>query len=422
MIEYNIKINMQGERELCEDILFTSGDKKGYRLNLAFYSNGKLYDTSGCALTVKSKRADGAVIIDSGVCTAEGVYYDVADNAIAIEGELEIEVALVRANGVYVTTAVVLTRVRKGFGETGLLSSDNEPVLAKLEAQSLVTQAKANSVANDLTKHNTDGEAHSELFKKEREMYANALKGEMSDSFIYIDDVSPTEHIIKAKISSKNIIPGPYYYDNDYTANGITFTVNNDGSITLNGTPTATAVYQLYSNRATQKLLEKGKKYTLSLQNSPDYYNVFVSNNTSTNGTTWDSTVGANTEGRVSRTFTVHEDYKGIQLYIVVAKNAGTLENVTVYPRLEEGTILTDYTPYVPDIEGVVLKVRDESGREVEEYVSAVDGNIEVTSISPTMTLTTDKQGVNIECEYYLDGQAVIDELTDAIISLGGTI
>jgi hypothetical protein len=70
------------------------------------------------------------------------------------------------------------------------------------------------------------------------------------------------------------------------------------------------------------------------------------------------------------------------------------------------------------DVTDVVLKCNDTDTK----YIPNIGGTFEIQLMSPTMTLTTDKQGVNIECEYYLDGQAVIDELTDAIISLGGTI
>ena len=56
MITYRLKIDVQGERERYEDIVFTTGDKRGYRLEFAFYSYGARLDVSGCALTVKTRR------------------------------------------------------------------------------------------------------------------------------------------------------------------------------------------------------------------------------------------------------------------------------------------------------------------------------------------------------------------------------
>lgn len=219
----------------------------------------------------------------------------------------------------------------------------------------------------------------------------------------YVADVSETT----LNVLDKNILPYPYYDGKTRTANGVTATVNDDGSITLNGTPTATFTFHIYHNKTKQTLLKKGVTYTLSLFNNPASKNeVYIGHNTSSNGTTWDGGTGASTTGVTSKTFTVAQDYKGIQLYIVVSKNAGTLNNVVVYPQVEVGSKATEWESY----------------KEPTIHTPNTDGTLEIPSISPTMTLATDKQGVNIECEYYLDGQAVIDELTDAIISLGGTI
>ena len=187
MIRYPIKINVQSERERYENIVFTTGDTRGYQLEFSFYENGARMDLSGCALTVKSKRADGAVIIDSGSVEADTAYYLVADNAYDVPGTLEMEVALVRGNGSYVTVNVITVQVREGFGEEGLSSEGNEPVLANLEAQAIQTQAAVNS-------HIQDPQAHAEIFQSEREtfnpLYANALIGTKEGANITLDDAN----------------------------------------------------------------------------------------------------------------------------------------------------------------------------------------------------------------------------------------
>jgi hypothetical protein len=390
-----------------------------------------------------------------------------------------------------------------------------------------------------------------------------------SGTVVRADNVNENEHIVKVGLSSKNKLPFPYKDGDTQVKKGVTFTANADCSITINGTPDgSTAGYSLYVNKTTQNLIEKGKTYTLSLFNNPLKSNIFIGSNTSTDGVNWDASFGR-TLGAESVTITVTEEFKGIQLYINVPASAGTLENVTVYPQLEEGTTATPYTPYVADVTSanvtacgvnmfdlgymaenykgysatytdnsfsftgtdngayliayipqnfyvtgnitisgmggwrIVIRTYDnkgnclknsypikiisgsssyayldfyqgyyydvtkdtdgnfalkitvpkevayfqicfvlnkqtytytnfqvEVGHTASDYESYngtthtpnADGTLEIPSISPTTTLTTDKQGVNIECEYYLDGQAVIDELTDAIISLGGTI
>ena len=192
MITYKLKIDVQGERERYEDIVFTTGDKRGYRLEFAFYSYGARLDVSGCALTVKARRADGAVVIDSRYVDGQTAYYDVADNAFEIPGEVKLETALIGADGSLVTVSVITARVRAGFGEAGLSSEENEPVLAKLEAAALTTQGAVNEVRSELDTHQTDAEAHAEAFALERTrfnpLYANALKGSASGNNITVTD------------------------------------------------------------------------------------------------------------------------------------------------------------------------------------------------------------------------------------------
>lgn len=49
------------------------------------------------------------------------------------------------------------------------------------------------------------------------------------------------------KSTGRNLISYPYSSGNSYTTNGITFTVNSDGSVTVNGTATGSAFYKLNS-------------------------------------------------------------------------------------------------------------------------------------------------------------------------------
>ena len=44
-------------------------------------------------------------------------------------------------------------------------------------------------------------------------------------------------------VSHGNIMPWPYYRTSPYTTNGVTFVINDDGSITANGTASADVAY-----------------------------------------------------------------------------------------------------------------------------------------------------------------------------------
>lgn len=96
-------------------------------------------------------------------------------------------------------------------------------------------------------------------------------------------------------------------------------------------------------------------------------------------------------------------DFVVISFTNKVAKEITTISNV----QLEIGTTATEYEPYT----------------EATEYTAAADGTVEgVKSISPTMNLTTNKAGAVIDAECFLDPQAVITNLTNTVITLGGEI
>lgn len=79
-------------------------------------------------------------------------------------------------------------------------------------------------------------------------------------------------------------------------------------------------------------------------------------------------------------------------------------ENALV--QIEYGSTFTAFEPYIG-----------------AEYTASADGTVEgVKSISPVMNLSTDKAGAIIDAECFLDPQAVITDLTNTVITLGGEI
>lgn len=132
-------------------------------------------------------------------------------------------------------------------------------------------------------------------------------------------------------LEGENICPS---LNTTRTINGVTFTKNKDGSITMNGTATAEITYPINVNTTTNTrtvLLKANSKYRmLSSYESGKYTTqVFYLKN---NITTYSS----------SLIETVEETKAG--MYIRVYKNA-VLENVTIYPQITKGE---EYKPYVP--------------------------------------------------------------------------
>lgn len=159
-------------------------------------------------------------------------------------------------------------------------------------------------------------------------------------------DISKIENL-----EGENICPS---LNTTRTINGVTFTKNKDGSITMNGTATAETTYPINVNTTTNTrtvLLKANSKYRmLSSYESGKYTTqVFYLKN---NVTTYSS----------SLIETVEETKVG--MYIRVYKNA-VLENVTIYPQITKGE---EYKPYVPynslgflDIGENLIKAREYS-------------------------------------------------------------
>ncbi len=135
MITYKIRLEMAGGREQYSNMEFTTGDVQAYRLEFDFMDNGKAYDCTGHTLTVKAKRLDGSVVVDSGAVEDGKAFYVPANSVYAVEGALELEVALVTADGSYATVKVIHAHVREGFGDGDVTPEDTTPILVNLIAQ-----------------------------------------------------------------------------------------------------------------------------------------------------------------------------------------------------------------------------------------------------------------------------------------------
>lgn len=82
-----------------------------------------------------------------------------------------------------------------------------------------------------------------ELLTESEYMNAN-----VSGTAIVVNDVSPIEHAVECTVKKlTNMLPYPFSHTTK-TVNGITFTDNGDGTITVNGTATSNADFELCGN------------------------------------------------------------------------------------------------------------------------------------------------------------------------------
>ena len=141
----------------------------------------------------------------------------------------------------------------------------------------------------------------------------------------------------------QNLIPYPYYRPDSYTNNGITWTVNEDGSVTANGTATATAHYTVFIGKLG---LEIGKNYVLTITTVKGQAFLYLANKNKQNINTAIAACRTVNNSTLSVIFKYSQtddfDRDELGLYIVAGT---TLTNCIIKFQLERGTIRHEYQP-----------------------------------------------------------------------------
>lgn len=146
--------------------------------------------------------------------------------------------------------------------------------------------------------------------------------------------------------AGKNKLIYPYY-QNSVTVNGVTATANSDGTVTVNGTCTATGSYMwLYGSSASNLMstLKEGETYTYSLEGAVNGLNgqvIFYGS-----PSTVYNVIGGNTDKSVTFTVPDMSGYNGFAVVLAFI-NGFTYNNVTVKPMIRLSSV-TDatYAPY----------------------------------------------------------------------------
>ena len=146
------------------------------------------------------------------------------------------------------------------------------------------------------------------------------------------------KYAIPITIRGKNLFSTKSIQNTSSTINGITWTINDDGSITANGTATANSHYNAV--KQADAILFPAGDYSFST--TYEHYNqIQFKIMTYVDGA---ATILTQTLGMDSPVFTLTDDtYLCFQFTIGSGK---TLDNVTIYPRIEFGKVLTEYEPY----------------------------------------------------------------------------
>ena len=177
--------------------------------------------------------------------------------------------------------------------------------------------------------------------------FTNILKGSAIGQSVNLTDVSPIEHNLDVKVKSKNKVPYPYYNAVE-SLNGITLAINENGSITVNGTATAKTTIELASEKKLPVKLEIGKTYTIAgCPKGGNFTTAYALLLQTDKGFQSTAEIG---EGR-----TIVAQYENYSFYLRISQGA-TVENLTFYPQIEEGSVATGYTPYMADVSTATVK------------------------------------------------------------------
>ena len=222
-----------------------------------------------------------------------------------------------------------------------------------------IVQEAISSIDNANDAANNAYSAGEEANKAVAEMnttFANALKGEVKDSFVSLDDVSPLPHNVNVEVYSKNLINlnnayvSPAYHTITVEDNKLIYSAGSGSTVGNIYIPVGD--YQQYAGKTLTLKVNFDSITTSSGRKSFTAY-IFKDSSELLRKTI---TLDANN----NITFTAPEDEEAdkliVRLYIGYAANTmgdtATLSNI----QLEEGAVATDYTPYA-DISNATVKV-----------------------------------------------------------------
>ena len=151
-------------------------------------------------------------------------------------------------------------------------------------------------------------------------------------------DGTPTPDAPVELESVENPVVGLYgknlftsYAESTKTENGITFTVNSDGSITINGTATGTAQFNMFALYELPPSIRPGETYMISGATSATSIHVFeLQDNWVHKFSTTSKT-----------TFVLSDDAKGVLIRYAVQPNV-SVNNLRVYPMLRLASVADD--------------------------------------------------------------------------------
>lgn len=178
---------------------------------------------------------------------------------------------------------------------------------------------------------------------------------ETADGENIVDGVQTTVKEIRGKtVKTENLIPYPYAYPTVYTNNGVTFTVNSDGTITANGTATGGNALYYLSSLYTVKTPEKsyfsgcpsgGGSTTFSIQAYTREQKYF-------------SDIGSGFLAPANSELNI----------VLIVANGTTVNNLVFRPMLNAGTTAKPYSKWFAGLKNASFEKIVSTGRNLIPY------------------------------------------------------
>lgn len=253
----------------------------------------------------------------------------------------------------------------------------------------------------------------------------NTLKQTVSDKSIQVNDVSPIEHTVKVQLRQKNLLDTVAYPIETQTIGGVTITNNGDGSYTLSGENTTGYIIDFKSAS-----IPESERVTLAPGRYSASRGIWVLTektdpSDSGSGVIW----GGNSTNYMIGPFRIYSWRISVNPDNTVRYSHGRYGSselklpCTIYPQIEVGDEPTEYSPYVDLSTVTVTRYGVDETDNPKNYTPEPDGTVNgITSLSPTMTLSTDNESVTIEAEYNLDTACVIESIEQEIKALEETL
>ncbi len=185
----------------------------------------------------------------------------------------------------------------------------------------------------------------------------------------------------------KNLISYPYEATSQ-TINGITFTVNGDGTIRADGTAKTNTGFNIGN------IIGGGNVFVSGCPEGGSIQKYRITADCYKDGSFKESVHD------IGNGIALIDDCDTAHLYIMIYAGT-TVYNIVFRPQAEIGSSATAYEMPNKAI-----------------YIPSSEGICHVASMSPTMTLLTDTEGATIEAEYNRDSNVVVKELYDYIKSI----